>query len=84
MSAVTITITPVSSPTNNGDVVGNVPADSGTCFLRANDPAMPSTSTIEANRPNSIAKPIAVLKKVVLADNPPKALPLLFAPDVNA
>ncbi len=59
---------------------GTCPSDSGTCFFRASEPATPSTSTIEANRPNSIANPIAVLKKVVFADSPPNALPLLLAP----
>jgi hypothetical protein len=69
---------------NSGLWVGSVPAEAGTCFCRANEPAMPSTKTIGANRPNSIANPSAVFHHVVFTVMPANAEPLLLPADVNA
>ena len=41
-----MTITPTSSPTNSGPSVGNVPAEAGTFFFAASDPASASTGAV--------------------------------------
>ena len=46
-----ITITPTTRPTNNPPVVGNVPADAGTDFLAASEPAIAMVGMIIPNRP---------------------------------
>jgi len=62
-----------------GTVRGIVPSVTGTRFFAASAPAIASAATIGQNRPNHIARPVATLKKTVLAERPPNALPLLFA-----
>src|SRR6202007_2949907 len=42
----TITMTPTTRPTNRVPVVGNVPADAGTDFLSASEPAIAMAGTI--------------------------------------
>ena len=50
-----MTITPTTRPTNNPPVVGNVPADAGTDFLAASEPAIAMVGMIIQNRPTPIA-----------------------------
>src|SRR5215208_1148703 len=45
---------PTSSVTNSGVWVGRVPAETGTAFLPASEPAMANTGTISMNRATSI------------------------------
>src|SRR5262249_19848470 len=73
----TIRITPNSSATNSGPLVGNVPADGGTRFLAAMDPAMAITGTSQPKRQISIVMPMVASNQGVLALRPAKALPLL-------
>ncbi len=56
VSAPTMMITPISSPTHIGPVVGNVPSDGATRRLPAMEPAMARIGTIMAYRPSIIAK----------------------------
>ena len=72
-----IRITPITRPTNRPPWVGNVPAEAGTIFLAASDPAMASIGMIIRKRPMNIARPRVVFQNGVLADRPAKALPLL-------
>ena len=57
--------------------MGKVPADVGTIFFAASDPAMASIGMIIRNRPMNIASPSVEFQNGVLADRPAKALPLL-------
>src|SRR5262249_25413090 len=82
VSAPTITITPTSSTTNTGPVTGNVPADSGTFFFAASDPAIPRIGISMKKRPKNMSRPSVVLYQSVLAFSPANAEPLLPAPDV--
>jgi hypothetical protein len=50
-----ITITPITRPTNQPPVVGNVPADAGIYFLAASEPAIAMVGMIIQNRPTPIA-----------------------------
>src|SRR5262249_9344850 len=50
-----ITMTPTTRPTNSPPVVGNVPAEGGTDFFSASEPAMAMAGMIIQNRPTSIA-----------------------------
>jgi hypothetical protein len=61
-----------------------VPADSGTSFCLASDPARPSTNTIGRKRPINMHRPRAVLYQVLLTVRPAKADPLLLVAEVNA
>ena len=56
-----IRMTPTSSPTNNGRLVGKVPADGANSFFCANDPATANSGMTKMNRPISIAAAIVVL-----------------------
>src|SRR6185312_4029269 len=49
-----IRITPTTRPTNRPPVVGNVPADAGTDFLAASEPAIAIAGTIMKKRPTNI------------------------------
>src|SRR2546421_864331 len=80
----TINVTPITRPLNSGVCVGNVPAVTGTAFLRAIDPAMASTGMMRKKRPTSIASPIVVSYQCVAVVRPANAEPLLFAADENA
>jgi len=51
-----MTITPISSPTHMGPVVGKVPREGATRRLAAMEPAMARIGTIMAYRPSIIAK----------------------------
>ena len=51
----TIRITPTTRPTNRPPVVGNVPADGGTIFLAASEPAIAMAGMIIQKRPTNIA-----------------------------
>ena len=51
----TITITPTTRPMNRPPVVGNVPADGGTDFLAASEPAIAMAGMIIQKRPTNIA-----------------------------
>src|SRR4051794_484152 len=77
-----IRITPTTRPTNRPPSVGKVPADVGTIFLVASDPAMASIGTIIRKRPMNIARPRVEFQNGVLADSPAKALPLLPVAEV--
>src|SRR6266700_4251784 len=50
-----IRITPTTRPTNRPPVVGNVPADGGTDFLAASEPAIAIAGMIMKKRPTNIA-----------------------------
>jgi hypothetical protein len=84
VKAPTMTTTPMTSTTNSGVLVGNVPADGGTCFLRTTEPARARVGIMRKNRPKSIVIANVVLSHDVLAFSPANAEPLLFAADVNA
>src|ERR1019366_572487 len=84
VNAPTIRTTPISSMVNSGVVTGNVPSDGGTYFFCARLPAMASMGMIIRNRPINMSNPMVVLYQSVLAFNPPKAEPLLPAPETNA
>ena len=83
-AAATITTTPITSTTNSGVSVGNVPADGGTCCLRTTEPARASVGMIRKKRPNSMAMPSVVFIHARVRGDPANAEPLLFAADVNA
>ncbi len=51
----TIRITPTTRPTNRPPVVGNVPADGGTDFFSASEPAIAMAGMIMKKRPTNIA-----------------------------
>src|SRR3984893_9284416 len=51
----TMAITPTTRPTNRPPVVGKVPADGGTDFLAASEPAIAMAGMIIQNRPTNIA-----------------------------
>src|ERR1700704_726968 len=55
VSPPTITTTPTTRPTNRPPVVGKVPADGGTDFLAASEPAIAMAGMIIQNRPTNIA-----------------------------
>ena len=71
-------------PTNCGRWVGSVPTDAGVLPCLASEPARASTKIIGRNRPNTIARPSAVLYQSVLTVIPANAEPLLLAAEVNA
>ena len=71
-------------PPCSAPVVGKVPAEAGTIFLVTSEPASPRSGTIRRKRPISMARPMVVSKKGVLALSPAKALPLLPVPEVKA
>ena len=48
-------MTPTTRPTNRPPVVGNVPADAGTDFLAASEPAIAMVGMIIQKRPTNIA-----------------------------
>jgi hypothetical protein len=75
-------MTPTSRPTNNPPWVGKVPAETGTIFFDASDPATARTGTMNRNRPMNIARPSVVFQNGTLADRPAKALPLLPVAEV--
>ncbi len=75
-------MTPTSSPTNRPPCVGSVPAETGTVFLAASEPAIASAGTITKKRPTSIVSASVTLYHSVLAERPAKAEPLLAAADV--
>ena len=77
-------ITPISKNVNSGVVTGNVPSDGGTYFFCARLPAMASMGMIMKKRPTSMVMPIVVSYQGVLTVRPPKAEPLLPAPEVKA
>src|ERR1700730_4953568 len=82
VSPPTITITPTTRPTKRPPVVGNVPADGGTDFLAASEPAIAMAGMIIQKRPTAIATAPVMLKNSVLAVMPPNADPLLAVLDV--
>ena len=84
VSAPTIRITEISNTVNNGPVTGNVPSDSGTCFLAARLPAIARIGMIMKKRPSIIATPRLELYQSVFVFNPPNADPLFPTADVNA
>src|SRR4029077_4403069 len=51
----TMTTTPTTRPTKSPPVVGNVPAEAGTDFLAASEPAIAIAGMIIQNRPTPIA-----------------------------
>ena len=82
VSPPTITITPTTRPTKRPPVVGNVPAEGGTDFLAASEPAIAMAGMIIQKRPTNIATAPVMLKNSVLAEMPAKAEPLLPVLDV--
>src|ERR1700722_1289237 len=84
VSALTISTTNTSRELNNAVVTGNVPADSGTNFLRARLPAMARIGITAKKRPKRVARPIVVLYQSVFPLNPPNADPLFPVPEVYA
>jgi hypothetical protein len=77
-------ITPSSNAANNGRWVGNVPAEAGTGFRRASDPASARTKIIGANLLSNITMPSTELYHTVFTDKPANAEPLLLLVEVNA
>lgn len=77
-------VTPTVIPTNCGRWVGRVPTELGVTPWLARDPAKASTRMMGRRRPNTIARPSAVLYHSVLTLIPAKAEPLLLAVDVKA
>ena len=61
VNAPTIRITPTSRKLKSGPVTGNVPADSGTFFLAASEPAMPRIGISMKKRPKNMSNPRVVL-----------------------
>src|SRR5205085_910497 len=84
VSAPMMMITPMTSTTNRGVCVGNVPADGGTCFSRTSEPASASVGMIRKNLPNSITMASVLFIHAVLAVSPANAEPLLLPADVYA
>ena len=84
VNAPTMMMTPIRSTVNSGVVTGKVPKEGGTYFLPARLPAMANIGIIMKNRPRSMVTPMVVSYHGVFAVNPPKADPLLPAPEVNA
>jgi len=72
-----IRITPTVNPMNRPPVVGKVPADGGTVFFAASDPAIAIAGMIIQKRPTSIAMAPVTLYQSVLPVRPAKADPLL-------
>ena len=66
---ITITVL-ASSTTNNGVCVGSVPADAGTCFFAANEPAIASMPIASGKRAMNIQMPSNVFQNGVVADSP--------------
>src|SRR5215813_11921674 len=84
VSAPTIKMTPIRSAVKSGVVTGNVPKDGGTYFFPARLPAIASMGMIIRNRPASVVRPMVVSYHGVFTVKPPKAEPLLPAPEVKA
>ena len=61
VSAPTMTTTPTSRKEKSGPVTGKVPADSGTFFLAASEPAMPRIGISMKKRPKNISRPRVTL-----------------------
>ena len=59
-----------------------MPAEAGTVFLAASEPAIASTGTIMKKRPSSIASPSVRLYRACCAVSPAKAEPLFAAAEV--
>ena len=57
----TIRITPTSSPMNSPPWVGKVPAEAGSVFLAASEPAIAMAGMIMKKRPTNIATAPVVL-----------------------
>ncbi len=57
----TIRMTPTTIPTKSPPVVGRVPAEGGTLFFSASEPAIAIAGTIMRKRPTNIAMPPVVL-----------------------
>ena len=72
-----IRMTPTSSPTNNADAVGSVPAPGGCRFFFTSDPAMAMIGTIIKKRPINMAKPIEASHQVLTPLKLANADPLL-------
>ena len=66
----------------SGDAFQKVPAEAGTVFLAASEPAIAMAGMIIQKRPMNIATAPVMLKNNVLAESPAKAEPLLPVWDV--
>lgn len=75
---------PASRTTNSGPVVRRVPAVGAATGSVASAPARASTRAMGMKRPHSIAPPIDAVNQDPDAVRPPKAEPLLLAPEVKA
>src|SRR6202162_1151294 len=81
-NAVMITITaPVITP-NVIESTFKVPADSGTYFLLAINPAIATGPMIGIKRPSIIANPAVIFQKGLLSASPSKPLPLFALDEV--
>src|SRR5450631_4525825 len=78
----TIRMTPTTRPTNRPPVVGKVPADAGTIFFAASEPAIAMAGTIIQKRPTNMATAPVVLYQSVLPLRPANAEPLLAVCEV--
>lgn len=78
----TIATVPISSPTNWGPSVGNVPAPAGMMRLAAGSSEMHSAGRKTRDRPANIASASVRLKNGELAFDPANALPSVAAPEV--
>src|SRR6202012_1558515 len=84
VSAPTTITTQASRVTNSGVCVGRVPAVSGTWRFAASEPAMASMAIASGNRARNMQIASNTFQKGVLAERPPKALPLLFDAELTA
>ena len=79
----TITVD-ASSTTKSGVCVGSVPAEGGTCFFAASEPAIASIPIASGKRAKNIETPSSVFQNGVFDESPANALPLLFDADESA
>ena len=70
-------IMPTSSATKRPLSVGNVPAEAGTSFFAASDPAIASTGTIDGEAADHHGDGAGQVVEGRVALRPAKALPLL-------
>ena len=61
-----------------------MPAEAGTCFFAASEPAIASMPIASGKRAKNMQMPSSVFQNGVFAESPPNALPLLFEADDSA
>src|SRR5262249_1458090 len=73
-----------SSVTNSGVWVGSVPAEAGTCFLAASEPAIASMAIASVKRARNMHTLSITFQNGMFAERPPNPRPLLLLADVTA